>query len=155
MKENRPNFRKYLHGAILLVSIILGTFGIFGYIHFSDKVEQVISDNLPYGTLSIVIQITLCIGILFTFPLQMFPVVQIAENVFFNKKIERITITASHSCESSRPRPVTPVIQYGNITLSDELSENEKSEDENSEGTVNPVLVQNPRGLCPCDMVSF
>ena len=85
----------------------------------------------------------------------MFPVVQIAENVFFKKKSERITITASHSSESSSPRPVTPVIQYENITPSDELSENEISEDENSEGTVDQVLVQNPRGLCPCDMVSF
>ncbi|XP_028406582.1 amino acid transporter AVT3B-like [Dendronephthya gigantea] len=149
MKENRPNFRKYLHCAISLVSIILGTFGIFGYIHFSDEVEQIISDNLPYGTLSIVVQITLCIGILFTFPLQIFPVVQIAENFFFKEKSERTTITASYSSEHSGLRPDTPVVvQYGSISPSEE----EISGEENDNGSVNPVLVRNSRGLCSCDM---
>ncbi|XP_028406584.1 amino acid transporter AVT3B-like [Dendronephthya gigantea] len=151
MKENRRNYRKYLHSVIILVSIIQCTFGVLGYIHFRDEVEQIISDNLPYGTLSIVVQVTLCIGILFTFPLQMFPVVEIAENYFLKDTRRRTTVTASYSCDESSLRPETSVVQYGNITPTDELSEDEISEnDSDAEGT--EVLIRKPTGPCSCDM---
>ena len=167
MKENRKNFRKYLHGAILLVSIILGTFGIFGYIHFTDSVEQLISDNLPYGTLSIIVQITLCVGILFTYPLQIFPVVQIAENFLFKETKERSTFTASLNSEHASIHSGTPGLQYGNIPPGDESSGDESSDtaeqnsanrsaeemDSISKGGYS-LLVRRPGGLCSCDMVS-
>ena len=95
MSENRPKFTKYLHGAIIGVSLILGTFGVFGYLHYMDDVEQLINDNLEYGTLSIVVQVTLCIGILFTYPFAMFPAVEIIENVLFKDTKERNTLMSS------------------------------------------------------------
>ncbi|CAB3980707.1 Hypothetical predicted protein [Paramuricea clavata] len=165
MKENRKNFRNYLHGAILLLSIILGTFGIFGYIHFTDDVEQLISDNLPYGTLSIIVQITLCVGILFTYPLQIFPVVQIAENFLFKETKERSTFTASFNSEHASIHSGTPGLQYGNITPGDESSGDESSDtaEQNSAnrsaeemGSISKggysLLVRRPGGLCSCDM---
>ena len=167
MNENRKNFRKYLHGAILLVSIILGTFGIFGYIHFGDGVEQLISDNLPYGTLSIVVQTTLCVGILFTYPLQMYPVVELAENFFFKDTKERSTLTASFNSEHASLKHKSPALQYGVIPQGDDDDDND--DDESSDTDVSAenksaeemasiskvvILVQTPKGLCSCDMVS-
>ena len=168
MKENRKNFRNYLHGAIFLVSVVLGIFGILGYIHYADEVEQLISDNLPYGTLSIAIQVTLCVGILFTYPLQMYPVVEIAENFFFRETKERSTLTASFNSERSSlvtNNVHNPTLQHRDVVLAGESSENESTEDENSENPsteeLNSItkdgynlLVQKPRRLCSCDMVS-
>ena len=165
MKENRKNFRKYLHGAIFLISVVLGTFGMLGYIHYADKVEQLISDNLPYGTLSIVVQVTLCLGILFTYPLQIYPVVEIAENFFFRETKERSTLTASlnseHSSLVTSPNDQNPILQYGNRTAMDESSEDESSENPSAE-ELNSIwndgyrlLVKKPWRLFSCDMVSY
>ena len=161
MKENRKNFRKYLHGAILLVSMILGTFGIFGYIHFADDVEQLISDNLPYGTLSIVVQITLCVGILFTYPLQMYPIVELAENFFFKETKQRSTLTASFNSEHASLNRKTPTLQYGIMPQgnhdNDESSDTDETSEYKSGEEMTPVpkvgvLVQTSKGLCSCDM---
>ena len=166
MRENRKSFRKYLHCAILLVSLILGIFGIFGYIHFADGVEQLISDNLPYGTLSIAIQILLCLGILFTYPLQMFPVVEITENFFFKQTKERSTFTASFNSENSSLRAESPRIQYASLNPGNERSDDESydtgesSEDKSAEELSSitrkddSLLVKIPPGICSCDMVS-
>ena len=169
MKENRKNFRKYLHGAIFLISVVLGTFGMLGYIHYADKVEQLISDNLPYGTLSMVVQVTLCLGILFTYPLQIYPVVEIAENFFFRETKERSTLTASFNSEHSSlvtsPNGQNPILQR-NRTAVDESSEDESSEDESNENPsaeeLNSIskdgyrlLVKKPWRLFSCDMVSY
>jgi hypothetical protein len=164
MKENRKNFRKYLHGAILLVSLILGTFGIFGYIHFTHDVKQLISDNLEYGTLSIVVQVTLCVGILFTYPLQMYPVVELAENFFFKETKQRSTLTASFNSEYASLNPDSPRVKYGNgmqveggsdddSSNTEETSENKSAEEMASISKVGLVVPRNG-GLCSCDMVS-
>ena len=162
MKENRKNYPRYLHGAILLVSIILGTFGIFGYIHFGDGVEQLISDNFPYGTLSIIVQITVCVAVLFTYPLQMYPVVEIAENYFFKETKQRSTLTASFNSEYASLRSESPTLQYGNAMPEDDSSDTESSETEQSSETRSAEEMasipkggfQKPGGLCSCDMVS-
>ena len=168
MKENRKNFRNYLHGAIFLLSAILEIFGILGYIHYADDVEQLISDNLPYGTLSIVVQITLCLAILFTYPLQMYPVIEIVENFFFRETEERRTLTASFSSEHSSlvtNNVHNPTLQYRDVVPAGESSEDESSEDENSENPsaeeLNSIakdgynlLAMKAGCLCSCDMVS-
>ena len=169
MKENRKNFRNYLHAAIFLLSALLGIFGMLGYIHYAEKVEQLISDNLPYGTLSIAVQVTLCAGILFTYPLQIYPVIEIAENFFFRETKERSTLTASFNSEHSSlvasANDQNPTLQP-NRTAVDESSEDESSEDESSENPsaeeLNSIstdgyrlLVKKPWRLFSCDMVSY
>lgn len=159
MNENRPNFPRYLHGGIGCVSVILGTFGIFGYLHFVDNVEQLISDNLPYGTLSIIVQVTLCIGILFTYPLQMFPVIEISENFLFKASKERNTLESSFNREHGSLQPNTTDVQYGGIDEMD--TETEDCRDEGSrEGSeeqlaslMNDTLVLFKKPGCGCDMV--
>lgn len=110
MNENRPNYPNYLHGALFCVSVILGTCGIFGYLHYTEDVQQLISDNLPYGTLAITVHVTLCIAILFSYPLQMFPVVELAENFLFENKNERNTLLSSFNGEFSHS-----ILNDGNI----------------------------------------
>ena len=121
MNENRPNFPRYLHGAIILVSVILGTFGIFGYLHYMDDIEQLISDNLPYGTLSITVRVTLCVGILFTYPLQIYPVVEICENFLFQETKARHALTTSLRHDYS-------VLPSGPLTVQEDTARSEDRE---------------------------
>ncbi|KAI8483027.1 hypothetical protein Bbelb_391830 [Branchiostoma belcheri] len=58
MEGNRHNFSKFLHTALFLVSLILGCFGI-------------------------TVNLTLCIGVAFTYPMQLVPVVEIIEGWLF------------------------------------------------------------------------
>ena len=71
MQGNRHRFGTFLYAAIFLVTIILGSFGISGYLCYGNDVNQIITKNLP-SDLHIVklTSITLCIGIIFTYPLQ-------------------------------------------------------------------------------------
>ena len=143
MNENRPNFPKYLHGAIILVSIILGSFGIFGYLHFTDDIHQLISDNLQYGTLSIIVRLTLCIGILFTYPLQIYPVVEIFENLIFKETKARSALTSSFNHEYSSllydPMNVGANNYSGEKNEEDDSSETSSETDEEKQQELPPV----------------
>ncbi|XP_070185489.1 uncharacterized protein [Littorina saxatilis] len=86
MEGNRHNFVKFLYGAIAILAMILGAFGVMGYLRFGDDVEQMINANIPNGAwLSIAVNVCLCIGVLLTFPLMLFPVVELAELYLFGR----------------------------------------------------------------------
>ncbi|XP_046855366.1 amino acid transporter AVT3B-like [Xenia sp. Carnegie-2017] len=159
MEENRRNFTKYLHGAIFLISLILGSFGILGYIHFADGVDQVISDNLSYGTLSIIVQIMLCIGILFTYPLQIFPVIEIVENFLFQETKRRSTLAASCRADGTSCAPETTVQNSINASQSSEsLTSEEENNGINDEEFASrgnggyTLLIRRPGGIFSCDL---
>ncbi|XP_041364363.1 uncharacterized protein LOC121379778 [Gigantopelta aegis] len=84
MKGNRHNFPLFLHGAVIFLSFMLLVFGILGYLRFGQHVAQMININIPPGSLvSLVVNICLCVGVVLTFPLQLFPVIQMAELYIF------------------------------------------------------------------------
>ncbi|XP_066278911.1 uncharacterized protein [Branchiostoma lanceolatum] len=84
MEGNRHNFSKFLRTALFLVSLILGCFGVVGYLRFGDNVQQMISQNLPTGSvIAQTVNMTLCIGVAFTYPMQLVPVVEIIEGWLF------------------------------------------------------------------------
>ena len=80
MEGNRHNFIKFLYGAITVLTLVLGCFGSLGYLRFGDSIEQMINANIPSGQwLGIAVNSCLCIGVLLTFPLMIYPVVELAE----------------------------------------------------------------------------
>ncbi|PVD39563.1 hypothetical protein C0Q70_02198 [Pomacea canaliculata] len=84
MEGNRHNFAKFLYGAVALLTLILGGFGVLGYVRFGLDVQQMINANIPPGgALSLAVNTCLCVGVLLTFPLMMFPVVDLAEIYIF------------------------------------------------------------------------
>lgn len=84
MVGNRHLFPWFLHGAILILTTILGNFGILGYLKLGDGVKQMLNANLPKGSpVAIAVNIGICIGILLTFPLQIYPVIEIMEKYLF------------------------------------------------------------------------
>ncbi len=85
MEGNRHNFPAFLHGAIGVLSLILLCFGVLGYLRFGDITNQMINKNIPPTSwIAIAVNICLCVGVILTFPLQMFPVVEMAEIATFS-----------------------------------------------------------------------
>jgi proton-coupled amino acid transporter len=89
MEGNRHNFVKFLFGAVATLAFVLAFFGIMGYLRFGLEIEQMINANIPNGQwLGIMVNSCLCIGVLLTFPLMMYPVIELAElYIFGNSKI--------------------------------------------------------------------
>ncbi|XP_050393949.2 uncharacterized protein LOC126811930 [Patella vulgata] len=80
MVGNRHLFSGFLHGAILFLSVVLSFFGIFGYLRFGVDVAQMINGNLPLGSaFSLTVNLCLCIGVVLTFPLMLYPVIELME----------------------------------------------------------------------------
>ena len=85
MAENRPRFPLYLHIALAQVSFILGSFGILGYMIYGSTVPQIVTDKLQTGIVAQLVRLTLIIAVMMTYPLQLYPVIEIAESVLFTK----------------------------------------------------------------------
>ena len=96
MAENRPRFPLYLHLAIAQVSFILGSFGMLGYMIYGSNVPQILTDTLQTGVPAQLVRVTLIIAVMMTYPLQLYPVVEIAESIFFTKVHSR---SKSHMSE--------------------------------------------------------
>ncbi|XP_068674282.1 proton-coupled amino acid transporter 1-like isoform X2 [Montipora foliosa] len=85
MAENRPRFPLYLHLTIAMVSVILGSFGMLGYMIYGSDVPQIVTNTLQTDFLAQIIRITLVIAVAMTYPLQLYPVIEIMESIFFTK----------------------------------------------------------------------
>lgn len=65
---------------MFFMALILSGFGITGYLSYGDKTCQIVTQNLR-GDIAIVLQVFLFIGVLFTYPLQIYPNIQIVEHL--------------------------------------------------------------------------
>ena len=86
MVGNRHLFTWFLHGAIFALGLVLGTLGILGYLAFGNNIQQMLNKNLPSGQfLAMFVNVGICVGVILTFPLQIFPVIEIIENYLFSE----------------------------------------------------------------------
>ena len=96
MAENRPRFPLYLHLTLAIVSCILGSFGLLGYLIYGSGVPQIVTCTLGTQIPAQLVRVTLIIAVLMTYPLQLYPVIEIAESILFTKEHSR---TRSHLSE--------------------------------------------------------
>ena len=119
MADNRPRFPLYLQLAISQVSVILGSFGILGYLIYGSTVPQIVTDTLPSGPLAQGIRITLCIAVLFTYPLQLFPVIEIFEGLLFSKSLKKdkshMSVVAAGNSESTHLGNDSEYLKYQSV----------------------------------------
>lgn len=70
----------YIHANVYLIFFVLCAFGAFGYLRYGNDVPQMVVLAITQHTpLSLLVDATLIISVLFTFPLQCFPVIEILE----------------------------------------------------------------------------
>ena len=84
MEGNHHLFTFLLHLAMLIFTAVLASMGFIGYLKFGSGTDQVIIWNLVSGSLlQVLVSLVVCIGVIFTFPLQCFPVIEIFEEMVF------------------------------------------------------------------------
>ncbi|XP_072041708.1 uncharacterized protein [Amphiura filiformis] len=111
MEENRKYYPHLLYAATILFTFVLASLGILGYLHYGDDVQQIVIWNLPVDSvLSYLVNSVICIGILFTFPLQNFPVIDIFEELLFAQgricgpaSVEQVSTNDKKTFDESSP----------------------------------------------------
>jgi len=88
IEDNMKNQWQYplmLDVSMIFVTFLYLTFGFLGYLLFGDNVCSVITNNLPVGAVVVIIvQICLIVELIFSYPLQISPVVNLIENAITN-----------------------------------------------------------------------
>ncbi|XP_033104591.1 amino acid transporter AVT3C-like [Anneissia japonica] len=77
----RSKFRKIFVLALVLVTTLYIVFGVCGYLSFGPETENIITLNLPPGLFPLLVKGCLCFSLFFTYPMMMFPVSRIIENI--------------------------------------------------------------------------
>ena len=84
MEGNQHMFPGCLGGAISIFTGLLGALAVAGYTQYGEDTDQIIAQNLPTDNMvGLLINITLICGVVCTYPLQVFPVVEIVEGLLF------------------------------------------------------------------------
>ncbi|KAL9180150.1 hypothetical protein ACHAXT_008120 [Thalassiosira profunda] len=82
---NREGFPKLLKKVILGITAMMAFFGTCGYVAFGEGTVSPISLNLK-GESAAFVQMALCLAIYLTYPIMMFPVSDVLENLFLSEK---------------------------------------------------------------------
>lgn len=78
---NREGFPRLLKRVIIGITLLMAFFGTCGYVAFGDGTLSPISLNLR-GESAAFVQLALCLAIYLTYPIMMFPVSDVLENLF-------------------------------------------------------------------------
>ncbi|XP_020598178.1 amino acid transporter ANT1-like [Phalaenopsis equestris] len=76
---DRRKFRWVLLLAFIAITMVYISFGIFGYLAYGDETKDIITLNLPNDWSAIAVKVGLCVALVFTFPIMMHPIYEIAE----------------------------------------------------------------------------
>ncbi|XP_022096680.1 proton-coupled amino acid transporter 1-like [Acanthaster planci] len=97
MEGNHTLFAPLLYLTIAVFTFVLGSMGFLGYLCLGTSTAQVLIWNLAPGSiLELLVSLVVCIGVLFTFPLQCFPIIEICEGLIFTQG----------TCKSCSPKVV-------------------------------------------------
>ncbi|KAL3915704.1 MAG: hypothetical protein SGILL_005521, partial [Bacillariaceae sp.] len=77
-EEDRKKFPEVYQKVIFCIISFYTFFGIICWMSFGDDVKTVMTTSLPEGTLATTVQLAYSIAVIFTFPLQNFPSLEIA-----------------------------------------------------------------------------
>jgi len=72
-------FRFVWGSALALVATINTLFGFLGYMAYRGEVADIIISNLPQSNTTSLMKVSLCLGLFCTYPLMMFPVIEMLE----------------------------------------------------------------------------
>ena len=74
-------FPRNLTLTLLVITAVEIVFGALGYLAYGSSTAQVITLNMPNGMFSLIVRVCLCGGLYFTFPIMMFPVVKLGDEM--------------------------------------------------------------------------
>ncbi|EOA29609.1 hypothetical protein CARUB_v10013754mg [Capsella rubella] len=89
--RDREAFPKLLAKVLAGITFVYVLFGFCGYMAYGDQTKDIITLNLPNNWSAIAVQIGLCVGLTFTFPIMVHPLNEIIE-----QKLKRIDCLQKH-----------------------------------------------------------
>eukprot|EP01095_Lingulamoeba_sp_RSL-Kostka_P010092 TRINITY_DN355_c0_g5_i1.p1 TRINITY_DN355_c0_g5~~TRINITY_DN355_c0_g5_i1.p1 ORF type:complete len:425 (+),score=68.07 TRINITY_DN355_c0_g5_i1:384-1658(+) len=83
--KNPKEYPKILNISVILITSFFLLTGITSFYGFRETTETIITLNLPNSNFGIAIKLILCFAIFFTYPIQLYPLVQIVEEALLKK----------------------------------------------------------------------
>ncbi|PON82398.1 Amino acid transporter, transmembrane domain containing protein [Trema orientale] len=77
--RDKTTFPKVLGQSFSGLALLYVLFGFFGYMAYGDQTKDIITLNLPRNWWALAVQIGMCLGIIFTFPMMVHPINEIIE----------------------------------------------------------------------------
>ena len=77
--KNPEEFRKLLRNVLIAVISTLTIFSCYSYEAFGERIEDMVTMNLPHNNLTTSVQLLYCLGLLGSFPMQAMPAIYITE----------------------------------------------------------------------------
>ena len=101
-------------GIAVLVCIVYATFGAVGYAGYRNLVQQSVLSNLPSGNVAVkIIDVLLCLAMLLSVPLFVFPVFELAEKRWLREPSntrERLDVWGDTEPVTADPTAMTPPV---------------------------------------------
>jgi proton-coupled amino acid transporter len=85
--KDRSGFPKLLTKVIFGIFLLMAFFGVCGYLSFGNDTISPISLNLK-GESAAFVQMALCLALYFTYPMMMFPVSDVLEDLIFRESLK-------------------------------------------------------------------
>lgn len=77
--QERPKFARILAAAMCFITFLYTVFALLGYLAFGDYTKDIFTLNLGNSWQTVVVKLCLCTGLVFTYPMMMHPVYEVAE----------------------------------------------------------------------------
>ena len=78
--ENRSQYRPMLGLAFFFAAIIKVIFSVFAFLFFSPNIQEVISNSLPMGVIRTLVNTSLILSVVFSYPFLVISIIQIIED---------------------------------------------------------------------------
>lgn len=75
----RPKFARILAVAMCVITFLYTIFGLLGYLAYGEYTKDIVTLNLGNTWQTAVVKLGLCAGLIFTYPMMMHPVYEVAE----------------------------------------------------------------------------
>ena len=76
--QEPDQFPRVLWVGMISLTTLFVSFGLISYLAFGDSTNDMITLNLPRSPLTITVQFSYCVALVFTYPIMMFPAVQVS-----------------------------------------------------------------------------
>lgn len=90
--------RYYVHACVYIIFFVLCAFGVLGYLRYGPDVRQLLVNEITQHTvMSLLVDATLVISVVFTYPLQCYPVIEITEAYLLTKGETSLVLRKSNA----------------------------------------------------------
>jgi proton-coupled amino acid transporter len=96
--QDRPKFARILAAAMCCITFLYCVFGLLGYLAYGEYTLDIVTLNLGDSWQTLVVKLCLCTGLIFTYPMMMHPVYEVAERRLFHGRHNQFLRTLMVLC---------------------------------------------------------